>query len=370
MRGLIGMEDLHEFRGNLDEGLLFRNLLEEFSVPLFVLRGGAELTFVSKEGANFCGLDSVALSNASGVEVDQLYDWFMPLGSDFVNSFQLLLGNFSRQSTKKLVRISEGDLTNKVVRWVEMMGMTFHHQDESFVVVKLRDVTHYVSRLQALKEQTKVLERSNQELANHVHLTSHDLYNTLEKLDGYISYMATDQDTSPNQDYILGRMLTQTRSAKKLLVESLQLAEQGSFLGQLVEVDLGAVVQEAAQATLDPSVLLDVGPLPLVAGNHIRLFQLFRNLFENAVRHGSANSIVVRSEENSDATLVIVENDGIPVDPELLKGMKMGRLPGRGMKIIKRVVEAHGWELQIHNTGETTKIVVQIPSPDEEPSLG
>jgi signal transduction histidine kinase len=92
----------------------------------------------------------------------------------------------------------------------------------------------------------------------------------------------------------------------------------------------------------------------------MKITQVFRNLLDNAVKHGKPSKIEVRLEERAGNYCIIVRNDGkkIPeaIRPKIfLKGFTTSKSgQGFGLTIVKRIVDAHDWTIQLSSVGETS----------------
>lgn len=83
-----------------------------------------------------------------------------------------------------------------------------------------------------------------------------------------------------------------------------------------------------------------------------RLAQLLENLISNASQHGGTD-VTVRVGILEDEGGFYVEDDGrgIPADvrtrPEMPSGLSRERGSGYGLQIVEKVVDEHGWEMDL-----------------------
>ena len=86
-------------------------------------------------------------------------------------------------------------------------------------------------------------------------------------------------------------------------------------------------------------------------GDPDRVRHVFENLFRNAVEHGGSDVTVRVGSHDHGSIHVEDDGSGIPVekrDEVLEPGHSSARGgTGFGLTIVKRIVEAHGWELSI-----------------------
>ncbi|MFW9844737.1 MAG: sensor histidine kinase, partial [Candidatus Thorarchaeota archaeon] len=87
----------------------------------------------------------------------------------------------------------------------------------------------------------------------------------------------------------------------------------------------------------------------------------------NAIQHGEADTLEVRSEITTTEIIIRVRNDGKPIPPIirdkiLSKGyIKQSGGRGFGLAIAKKIIEAHGWTIVLENT-ENTSFRIGIPT--------
>lgn len=147
----------------------------------------------------------------------------------------------------------------------------------------------------------------------------------------------------------------------ELLDHSVALADAGLTVEEnLVEIDLDHLVRTIAESAVPELIEYIQDPLPVVRADEMKITQVFRNLLDNAVRHGQPNRIEVKYEERNGTFCIMVRNDGkeVPesIRPKLFKKgfttSKSGQ--GYGLTIVKRIVEAHNWKIQYTDTGLTS----------------
>ncbi|MFQ5977877.1 MAG: sensor histidine kinase [Candidatus Heimdallarchaeota archaeon] len=95
-------------------------------------------------------------------------------------------------------------------------------------------------------------------------------------------------------------------------------------------------------------------------GDREKLAQVFQNLFENAVIHGQPRQIGVRRLDLAEGITLLITNDGAPIpDEDRSKIFQRGFTTkeeggGLGLAIVEKLVKAHGWDISLDETPETT----------------
>ncbi|HXT22833.1 MAG TPA: MASE1 domain-containing protein, partial [Thermoanaerobaculia bacterium] len=148
-------------------------------------------------------------------------------------------------------------------------------------------------------------------------------------------------------------------------------------------LDLRAVVVravETAQPWVDERghrLALERPPQPLtLAGDAMRLEQVFANLLHNAAKYTNPGGrIDVSLEREGEAAVVRVRDDGIGIQPELLPHVfelftqgdrSLDRARGGlgiGLTLVRRIVELHGGTIEAHSDGigRGTEMEVRVP---------
>jgi len=212
-------------------------------------------------------------------------------------------------------------------------------------------------------EYERELKRQIDRLEEFTGVVSHDLRNPLNTAQGRIDIVKQecDSDSIPPIDRALDRM-------EAIIEDTLTLARQGQT------VDDSDIEPVAIHDVIDHSrEIVETGDSELrliddfvAHADRNRLYQLFENLIRNAVEH-SEESVTIRvgkldvmftsTRVESDGTFgFYVEDDGPGVPEEKRQEVfEAGESTnpqgtGFGLSIVKRIAEAHGWEVDLERS--------------------
>ena len=169
-------------------------------------------------------------------------------------------------------------------------------------------------------------------------------------------------------------LLAETDRMERLVRDLLFLARQDSSATMTSLVDLDDIVlEEVARVRSTTSVEVDVKGVSAapVRGRRDDLARLVRNLLANGVRHASAR-VWVACRQDESGTLLVVEDDGPGIDPDLreavferfrrgdaARGHESGT--GLGLSIVRAVAERHGGDVRIADGGGGARFEVRLP---------
>ncbi len=222
------------------------------------------------------------------------------------------------------------------------------------VIVSVIDITEQ-------KQVETTLRQQKEELSEFAHFLSHDINNCLTLVEGYLGFLDLDYDAITIINH-------QVEYMKALMSRSLMLADAGLSIVKNDIVDLNLVVENAAKGTIPNTIQFSVQNLPSVICDEGRLVQVLKNLFENAVIHGKPNKISVHSLNAEKAIFLLIMNDGIPIPSEIQNqifdyGFSTSKESmGLGLSIVKKIVEAHGWQISVRSNVDGTTFQITIPT--------
>ncbi len=236
------------------------------------------------------------------------------------------------------VRLSSAEDTQ---RWITVRGERVADGDGDVVRGYLQDITDN-------REYEQKLEARNERLDEFASIVSHDLRSPLSMATGYLDLLASDYNDEriDKIDDALDRM-------QSLMTDLLTLARQGKAVDETTETSLTETGRRAWESVPSHETKLTIeSDLGYAAVDESRLRQAFENLFRNAVEHSDTRSHVrMGSLSSADGLYVEDTGPGIASDQRervFNHGYSTSEDgTGLGLSIVKRIIEAHGWDIQV-----------------------
>lgn len=204
--------------------------------------------------------------------------------------------------------------------------------------------THVTTALQRIEAESTI-RRERDRLEEFASILSHDLRNPLNVAQGRLELieMTGELDHVEAIDRALSRM-------ERLIEDMLTLAREGDAVGETQPVALRTVANQAWNNVATESASLEIESNIQLDADHSRLIQVFENLYRNAIEHGG-DGVTIRVGTLENGFYIEDTGPGIPAD-ERDDVFESGYTTnqdgtGFGLAIVKRIVEAHGWEITV-----------------------
>jgi PAS domain S-box-containing protein len=217
-------------------------------------------------------------------------------------------------------------------------------------IISLRDVTK-------LEQARSELEKSNERLDEFASMLSHDLRTPLN-----VAAFRTELIAEERSDEHTEAVQKELDRMESMIDGMLRLARAGEEIETTEDCSLREIIEDVWESVETDGAELDcrVGNTDLKA-DPVRIFQLFENLFGNAVYHNET-PLTVRVgtfDENGEPVggdepvgfFVEDDGEGIPED-ERDEVFEHGYTTGEdghgyGLSVVRNIVEAHGWEIRV-----------------------
>jgi len=247
--------------------------------------------------------------------------------------------------------LEQGIIRNIQYNMLRYDGSVFPAELSTSVIYDENNIpSSYIAIIRDISHRKKVEEeskRQKEELNDFADFISHDVNNRLTTLIGYIKLMEKKKDFS-----YLSQVESQARYMQQQLCSSLKLAKAGRVIENKESVDTNSLIDKIAEIAIPKYIVFQRDDLPRLFCDPDKISQVFTNLLENAVIHGKPRNIQVRSREERNKIVLSVLNDGIPMDSgERERIFQRGSLSkervGMGMIIVKKIIQAHGWDIRL-----------------------
>lgn len=239
-----------------------------------------------------------------------------------------------------------------------------------------------------LEEEVRAreLESRRQLMSTFVSIAAHDLKNSLATLKGgvFVLQRMAIPEPGPGLLAAMGQSIQQAvrlvrnylEFARMDLQEEPHLDLQRIRLRPLVERELEVLQtrlseDESSRFQVEVEVPEDLA----LHADESRLEQILSNLIDNAVKYSpSGGKVCVRAETRGDTVALEVCDTGVGIHPQDLEHLfeRFSRLPamarktrgsGLGLWITRKMVELHGWSIEVESTpGQGTTFRILIPA--------
>ncbi len=231
---------------------------------------------------------------------------------------------------------------------------------------------------QRVQERTDELYRANEELKNFAYVVSHDLKAPLRAINQLAGWIEDDYgdrfDDEGRQQIAL--LKGRARRMHDMIDGILQYSRVGRVREMAEEVDVGSLVDEVIQLISPPQAIkirID-SPLPVIKGEKLRLYQVFQNLLDNAVKYNDKEQgwVAVSCVELDDCWRFCIADNGPGIDKkyqekvfqlfQTLQPKDQSDSTGIGLSLIEKIVDSWGGKIWIESeAGQGCSIMFTIP---------
>ncbi|MBW6453114.1 MAG: GHKL domain-containing protein, partial [Methyloprofundus sp.] len=212
-----------------------------------------------------------------------------------------------------------------------------------------------------VNQRTQALNTANEELKNFAYVVSHDLkapLRAINQLAGWIS-----EDYAKYFDAEGQEQMQLLRSRARRMHDMIEGILQYSRVGRLHEqdelIDIAQLIADVIQFLApQPTISISlVGQFPVITGEKLRVFQVFQNLIDNAIKYNdkTLGEITLSCLNNATEWIFCVADNGPGIAPQYqqkifqlfqtLKTKDQAESTGIGLSLIEKIV--HSWQGKI-----------------------
>ncbi len=362
------VEDITQRRQRTNELMFYRNLIEYTADCVYVVspKQGFKLVFVNEATCRHFGLPR-----------ERLLEWRVPDWDPHFPDAASLEPVFEGIKRDRNVvfetthRIASGEMIP-----VEVSANYLVLDGQEYLAGYFHDIAERTAAETAMRENTKLLTQSNEDLEQFAYVASHDLQTPLRNMVSYAQLLKRryQGQLDADADEFIAFITDNGRRMTRLIAD---LLEYSRVTGNTKPLSMIAADQAAAEALgnlqsiiVETGAVIAVGPLPRVKAEHSLLVSLFQNLVGNGLKYRAPSRsprISVTAERiDAEHWRFAVADNGIGIEPayfERIFGIFQRLDPssdtqgtGIGLSLCRRIVHRFGgtiWVDSDHGSGTT-----------------
>nr|WP_314093891.1 PAS domain S-box protein [uncultured Shinella sp.] len=269
--------------------------------------------------------------------------------------------------------------------WMFWTAVAIFDDDGVAEIVSVgRDITAAKRQQQQVEAQTNELRRKNEALDQFTATVSHDLKAPLRHLSMFAEMISEDLHRGEHDElaHYADHVRKSAARMRRIIDSLLEFSQIAYRITTPKPVGLSDVVRDAL-VLLETHVqevggTVEVAALPEIMGDQELLKRLAQNLIGNALKYrkpGEAPVVRVYCRETDEAVDLIVEDDGIGIDPQhvgrifevfqrLHRDETVYQGTGVGLALARRIVESHNGVIALDTTyGPGARFIVTFPQP-------
>ncbi len=229
-------------------------------------------------------------------------------------------------------------------------------------------------------QRTKALNTANEELKNFAYVVSHDLKAPLRAINQLAGWISEDYASSFDAE---GREQMQLlRSRARRMHDMIEGILQYSRVGRLHEqeelIDIAQLLEDVIRF-LAPQPIISIsliGQFPVITGEKLRVFQVFQNLIDNAIKYNdkAQGEIEVSCLNNATEWIFYVADNGPGIAPQYqqkifhlfqtLTAKDQSESTGIGLSLIEKIVHSWQGKIWLESDGvQGSKFIFSVPKP-------
>jgi light-regulated signal transduction histidine kinase (bacteriophytochrome) len=245
-----------------------------------------------------------------------------------------------------------------------------------------------VRALLRVKDVEEALIRSNEQLRRFAFIVSHELQEPLRMVKSYTQLLRQryKDNLSTEANEFMEFTVAGVSRMEKFIHDTLSYSQAAEGDIDMKPFSCRTAVDwailELQGAISESGASIQLGELPMVMGDPMRLSQVFKNLIGNAIKYRGDHrpDIHITWKEEKSEHVICVRDNGLGIDPKYFDNIFVlfKRLHGRersgsgvGLAICKEIVERHGGRIWVESTpGAGSSFYFTLPKVTIERAAG
>ena len=315
----------------------YSTVLRALEYPIYVVNADAEFEYVSQAFVDLVGYsrDEIIGSKPGKIKTEE----GVRRANDMLAAIVSSTGPESQQFRVD-IQTKDGDT---VPCYDHMAALPFDDEFRGSVGI-LRDATRE-------QQQREELIRQNERLDEFTSIVSHDLRTPLQN-----AKTATAMARTSGDETFFESIEQEHERMEQMIDELLTLAKEGESVSETEAVDITGIASEAWEPFGCPQDSLEVPEAGIsVTGDRSRIRRLLENLLRNVDEH-CGSPVTVTIDQTADGFYIADDGPGLDetdCDHVFEPGYTTATDgTGFGLAIVKRIADAHGWDISVSDSTE------------------
>ncbi|MCF7971495.1 MAG: AAA family ATPase [Methylococcaceae bacterium] len=212
-----------------------------------------------------------------------------------------------------------------------------------------------------VSQRTQALNTANEELKNFAYVVSHDLKAPLRAINQLAGWISEDYASSFDAEGQEQMQLLRNRARRMhdMIEGILQYSRVGRLHEQEELIDIAQLIDDVIRFLVpQPTISISLaGQFPVITGEKLRVFQVFQNLIDNAIKYNDKEQgkIEISCLDNTTEWIFCVADNGPGIAPQYqqkifqlfqtLNTKDQTESTGIGLSLIEKIV--HNWQGKI-----------------------
>jgi PAS domain S-box-containing protein len=266
----------------------------------------------------------------------------------------------------------------------EMRVVATNWFDEIAYLATLRDITERKKAQQAQERLSQQLKEKVSELETFSYGIAHDLRSPLVSIEGFSRLLREDIQNQKleNVQEDIRLLESGVKRMQGFLSSTLEYSRAGRLIKRTANVSFSEIVNEALtdynqQIKAIGATVSKAKSFPRVNVDRSMIIEVMANLIQNCIKYRDESvplKIEIDYESSNGGPVFFVRDNGIGISADevnkvfeiFYRGTSHVEGSGIGLKIVKKIIEAHGgkiWVKEAHS-GKGTTVCFTLPEPN------